>query len=246
MRGHSLEFRINAEDPGRGYLPTPGRITRFDAPSGPGVRLDTGVAAGSLVPGSFDSLIAKLIVTGSSREQELARARRALAEFTIEGVASVLPFHRAVVQDAAFIAEQGFGVHTRWIETAMQAQFEPAARPGPEGAAVLQRSYIEIDGRRLRLGLPVGLMLSASGATPVTAAPPPAPQQPGDVIAPLVATLVRWHHGTGEAVQAGEVIATLEAMKMDTAVTAPQAGVLECLAEPGALLQAGELLARVR
>ncbi|HON30743.1 MAG TPA: biotin carboxylase N-terminal domain-containing protein, partial [Ottowia sp.] len=135
VRGHSLEFRINAEDPGRGYLPTPGRVTRFDAPGGPGVRVDTGFGAGSTVPGSYDSLLAKLIVTGATRDQALARARRALAEFEIEGVASVLPFHRAVVADPAFTAKDSFQVHTRWIETEMQARFEPAPRPDAEDGA---------------------------------------------------------------------------------------------------------------
>ncbi|KAB2896136.1 MAG: ATP-grasp domain-containing protein, partial [Burkholderiaceae bacterium] len=113
--GHSIEFRINAEDVGRGFLPTPGPVARFDAPSGPGVRLDTGVQAGSVVPGTFDSLMAKLIVSGATREQALARARRALAEFHIEGVASVLPFHCAVIDHADFVGAGGFKVHTRWI-----------------------------------------------------------------------------------------------------------------------------------
>ena len=244
VRGHSIEFRINAEDPGRGYLPTPGRITRFDAPGGPGVRLDAGVAAGSSVPGSFDSLMAKLVVTGATREQALARARRALDEFRIEGVASVLPFHRAVAADPAFTAEQGFAVHTRWIETEMQTRFEPAARPGPEAAALV-RSWIELDGRRMRLGLPAGLALAGAAPPPAAAEPAPAAHHPGDVFAPLTGNLVRWHRHGGDRVEAGEVIATLEAMKMETAVNAPQAGTLECAAEPGALLHAGQLLARI-
>ncbi len=246
-RGHSLEFRINAEDPGRGYLPTPGRITRFDAPSGPGVRLDSGFATGSVVPGSFDSLMGKLIVTGSSREQALVRARRALAEFAIEGVASVLPFHRAVVDDPAFTAENDFAVHTRWIETEMRTQFEPAARPEPADGAPLVRSFIEIDGKRVRLGLPAGLALpQGANAAPIAAAPSAAAaQQPGDVPAPLTGNLVRWHKASGEPVEAGEVIATLEAMKMETAVNAPCAGTLQCLVEAGALLQAGQLMAKI-
>ena len=246
-RGHSIEFRINAEDPGRGYLPTPGRITRFDAPGGPGVRLETGVAQGSVVPGSFDSLMAKLIVTGATREQALARARRALSEFTIGGVASVLALHRAVLQAPAFTAEQGFAVHTRWIETEMAATFEPAERPGPPAPAALRRSWIELDGKRMQLGLPADLALAAAGALQGEAASPPAPaaSQPGDVLAPLTGSLVRWHRAEGEAVRAGEVIATLEAMKMETAVTAPCAGCLAPIARAGALLQAGELMAKI-
>jgi len=246
-RGHSIEFRINAEDPGRGYLPTPGRITRFDAPGGPGVRLETGVAQGSVVPGSFDSLMAKLIVTGATREQALARARRALSEFTIEGVASVLAFHRAVLQAPAFTAEQGFAVHTRWIETEMAATFEPAERPGPPAPEALRRSWIELDGKRMRLGLPADLALAAAGASQGQAPSPPAPaaSQPGDVLAPLTGSLVRWHRAEGDAVRAGEVIATLEAMKMETAVAAPCAGRLAPIARAGALLQAGELMAKI-
>ncbi|WP_091568666.1 acetyl/propionyl/methylcrotonyl-CoA carboxylase subunit alpha [Oryzisolibacter propanilivorax] len=247
-RGHSLEFRINAEDPGRGYLPSPGRITRFDAPSGPGVRVDSGVAAGSSVPGSFDSLLAKLVVTGATRAQALARARRALAEFGIEGVASVLPFHRAVVEDPAFAGEEVFGVHTRWIETEMQASFEPAPRPdGQEGGALL-RTFIEIDGRRVRLGLPAGLALAQLGGAPASAAAPTpaAPTAaPGDVAAPLTGTLVAWQRHSGDAVQAGEAIGVMEAMKMETTLHAPVAGTLQCLAEPGQLLSAGQVAARV-
>ncbi len=245
VRGHSIEFRINAEDPGRGYLPTPGRIARFEPPSGPGVRLDTGVASGSTVPGSFDSLMAKLIVTGATRAQALARARRALREFAIEGVATVLPFHRAVVDDPAFTAQAGFGVHTRWIETEMATRFDSAARPGAEAPAALQRTYVEIDGKRVRLGLPAGLGLAPDGGAAPAAAPAVAAPAPGDVLAPLTGSLVAWRRHGGERVQAGEVIAVLEAMKMETAVAAPRAGRLECLAAAGSVLQAGQCMARV-
>ena len=247
VRGHSFEFRLNAEDPGRGYLPTPGRITRFDLPAGPGVRVDTGFAAGSTVPGSFDSLLAKLIVTGATRAQALARARRALAECRIEGVASVLPFHRAVVDDPAFVGADGLQVHTRWIETEQQASFEPAPRADDPDHAPLLRSFIEVDGRRLSLGLPAGLALGVGAAAAPTAPPSAAPTaEAGDVLAPLTGSLVRWHRQTGEPVAAGEAIATLEAMKMETVVSAPCAGTLECLAAPGDMLTAGQRLARVR
>ncbi len=247
VRGHSFEFRLNAEDPGRGYLPTPGRITRFDLPAGPGVRVDTGFAAGSTVPGSFDSLLAKLIVTGATRAQALARARRALAECRIEGVASVLPFHRAVVDDPAFVGADGLQVHTRWIETELQASFEPAPRADDPDHAPLLRSFIEVDGRRLSLGLPAGLALGVGAAAAPTEPPGAAPAaEAGDVLAPLTGNLVRWHRQTGEPVAAGEAIATLEAMKMETVVSAPCAGTLECLAAPGDMLTAGQRLARVR
>ncbi len=247
VRGHSFEFRLNAEDPGRGYLPTPGRITRFDLPAGPGVRVDTGFAAGSTVPGSFDSLLAKLIVTGATRAQALARARRALAECRIEGVASVLPFHRAVVDDPAFVGANGLQVHTRWIETEQQASFEPAPRADDPDHAPLLRSFIEVDGRRLSLGLPAGLALGVGAAAAPAAPPSAAPTaEAGDVLAPLTGSLVRWHRQTGEPVAAGEAIVTLEAMKMETVVSAPCAGTLECLAAPGDMLTAGQRLARVR
>ena len=247
-RGHSIEFRINAEDPGRGYLPTPGRIARFDAPSGPGVRVDTGVATGSTVPGSFDSLMAKLIVTGATRAQALARARRALRELQIEGVASVVPFHRTVVDDPAFTGEQGFGVHTRWIETEMAARFDAAARPEAEAAVPLVRTFIEIDGKRVSLGLPTNLAVgTAAPASAAAGAAPAAPAStPGDVPAPLTGSLVAWHKKTGDQVEAGEVIGVMEAMKMETALHAPQAGTLQCLAAAGEMLTAGQVVARVQ
>lgn len=249
-RGHSIEFRINAEDPGRGYLPTPGRIEHFAAPSGPGVRLDSGVAAGSVIPGSFDSLMAKLIVSGATREQALQRARRALAEFQIEGVASVLPFHRAVVQDPAFTAEQGFGVHTRWIETEMQQHWLPAPRPDVVAETPLQRCYIEIDGKRVRLGLPALLLpgLSAAGgvAAPVAGQPASAGAlQPGEVAAPMAGSLVAWKVDDGAQVAEGAVLALMEAMKMETAITATASGTLQQVATAGALLQAGQVVARI-
>ena len=248
VRGHSFEFRINAEDPGRGYLPTPGLITRFEAPSGPGVRVDTGVTGGSMVPGSFDSLMAKLIVTGATRQQALARARRALQEFTIEGVASVLPFHRAVVNDPAFHGEEGLGVHTRWIETEMSTHFEAVDRPDTSENMTLLRTFIEIDGKRVRLGLPSNLALQHAGANPgAPAAPEPvAIAAPGDVPAPLSGSLVAWKKADGDTVAAGDIIAVMEAMKMETSVHAPYAGTLECLAKAGETVASGQLVGRIR
>ena len=163
--GHAFEFRINAEDPARGFLPTPGRITMFEPPSGPGVRLDSGVVAGSVIPGQYDSLIAKLIVTGKTREEALKRARRALNEFKIEGLATVLPFHKAVVAHPDFTGEKGFAVHTRWIETDFQADFEPVARPEPAETPELVRLPLEIDGKRHQIGLPRSLLAGLSNAT---------------------------------------------------------------------------------
>ncbi|WP_302410154.1 acetyl/propionyl/methylcrotonyl-CoA carboxylase subunit alpha [Comamonas kerstersii] len=245
-RGHSIEFRINAEDPGRGYLPTPGRIEHFAAPSGPGVRLDSGVAAGSVIPGSFDSLMAKLIVSGATREQALQRARRALAEFQIEGVASVLPFHRAVVQDPAFTAEQGFGVHTRWIETEMQQDFAAALRPVPVQEQPLQRTWVEIDGRRVTLGLPASLLQGvAQTATSAPVSTTAAAVQDGDVLAPMAGSLIAWKVAEGETVDAGAVIAVMESMKMESPITAPRAGRVAQQVVAGSSLQPGQVIARM-
>lgn len=247
-RGHSIEFRINAEDPARGYLPTPGHITRFDAPSGPGVRVDTGVASGSTVPGSFDSMMGKLIVSGATRGQALARARRALAEFAIEGVASVLPFHRAVVQAPAFTAEDGFAVHTRWIETEMEQDWLPAERPVAVADAALLRSYIELDGKRVLLGLPAAWLQGAGAiaTAPAQAAEPveATTQVEGAILAPMAGSLLQWKVAEGAQVQAGEVVAVLESMKMENPVTVPKAGLLQQKVVAGSLVQAGQVLAQ--
>jgi len=247
--GHAIEFRINAEDVGRGFLPTPGQVARFDAPSGPGVRLDTGVQAGSVVPGTFDSLMAKLIVTGATREQALARARRALAEFHIDGVASVLPFHRAVLNEADFVGKDGFKVHTRWIETDFANTLAAAARAEPLADASLLRTTIEIDGRRVALGLPAvllqGLAAAGGGANPVAAAA----QEVVDaaiVAAPIAGNLHAWKVADGDTVQAGDVIAVMEAMKMEMQVTAHRAGRISLCAEAGSYQAAGACIARVQ
>ena len=252
-RGHSIEFRINAEDPGRGYLPTPGTITVFEAPSGPGVRVDSGVVAGTSVSGLFDSMMAKLVVTGATREQALARARRALAEFRIEGVASVLPFHRAVLDDRDFSAEEGFSVHTRWIETAFAQRLAIAPRSDPIHEVSLGRSFIEVDGRRLALGLPAALLAGAAGgaapgreaavATTAALASAVVPAPTGTPIAaPIAGSLLAWRVAAGEPVQAGDVVAVMEAMKMEAQVTAPAAGVLHHAVAAGQTVAAGTVL----
>ena len=247
-RGHSIEFRINAEDPGRGFLPTPGAITHFEPPSGPGVRLDTGVVSGSTIPGTFDSLMAKLIVTGATREQALARARRALAEFKIEGVATVLPFHRTAMESSDFTGEDGFRVHTRWIETDFAETLASAPRPEPLSDASLIRTHVEIDGRRHELGIPAVLLsglgaLAGAGASAV--AQSSAKFEDADSIsAPISGTLQAFKVEDGTEVQAGDLIAVMEAMKMETQVTAARAGRIRFKAEAGAYLQAGHEIAR--
>jgi acetyl-CoA/propionyl-CoA carboxylase, biotin carboxylase, biotin carboxyl carrier protein len=250
-RGHAIEFRINAEDPARGFLPVPGVVTVFDPPSGPGVRLDTGIRAGSVIDGQFDSLLAKLIVVGADREQALARSRRALAEFVIEGVPTVLPFHRAVVDDPAFATADGFAVHTRWIETELSALLEPAG-----GAAEVpappprQTMVVEVGGRRLEVSLPGDLGLrdgAARTTTPRRRRSGRATAVPGDaVISPMQGTVVRVAVSDGDPVQPGDLIVVVEAMKMENPVTAHQAGTVTALTvRPGTPVTQGTPLCRI-
>ncbi|KKA10841.1 acetyl-CoA carboxylase [Sinorhizobium meliloti] len=240
-RGHAFEFRINAEDPGRGFLPTPGMVKRFRAPAGPGVRLDAGVETGSEVSGLYDSMMAKLIVTGATREQALIRSRRALTEFQIDGVASVLPFHRAVVHERDFTGEDGFKVYTNWIETAF-AGIEPAPRIDPVNGRLI-RTFIEIDGKRHAIGLP-GALFSGT-ATPQEIAATIEPAKANAVTAPIPGMLQKWLVKDGAEVADGEAVALIEAMKMETRVSAPRAGCIHITAEPGTIVALGAALATV-
>jgi acetyl-CoA/propionyl-CoA carboxylase biotin carboxyl carrier protein len=250
-RGHSIEFRINAEDPGRGFLPTPGPIEVWEAPSGPGVRLDSGVAAGSVVPGSFDSMMAKLIVTGATRAEALSRAARALAEFRIEGVASVLPFHEAVLQAPDFRAEDGeFRVHTRWIETdfaeTLAQAVAPHSRVEPAPSDGLVRMALEIDGRRHEIGLPASVLAASAqwgGSADLAAAP--ADRDEAAVTASVPGTLTVWQAEEGAIVETGQVVAIMDAMKMETRVEAHRSGRLTRVAEAGQTLAFGALIARI-
>ncbi|WP_430441565.1 acetyl/propionyl/methylcrotonyl-CoA carboxylase subunit alpha [Shinella sp.] len=243
-RGHSIEFRINAEDPGRGFLPTPGAITVFDPPSGPGVRLDSGVVSGSTVPGVFDSLVAKLIVTGATRDEALRRARRALKEFRIEGVATVLPFHRAAIDTADFIGTDGFKVHTRWIETDFAAMPDAMARPEPTEDPTLVRTHLEIDGKRVSLALPSVLLagLGAAGQGAASAAGKGGRPAEDGIAAPVSGTLQAFKIADGATVAEGDLVAVMEAMKMETQVLAPKAGRLRLRVKEGDYLQAGDTL----
>ncbi|OZC96249.1 acetyl-/propionyl-CoA carboxylase subunit alpha, partial [Rhodococcus sp. 06-235-1A] len=240
-RGHSFEFRINGEDAGRGFLPAPGPVTTFTAPSGPGVRVDSGVESGSVIGGQFDSMLAKLIVTGATREEALARSRRALAEFTVEGLATVIPFHAAVVSDPAFIGDgESFDVHTRWIETEWDNQVPPFTAGQPiDDEEVLPRQsvVVEVGGRRVEVSLPGELSLGGGGngggaAGAVRRKPKPrtrggagAGAASGDAVtAPMQGTVVKVAVTEGQTVDAGDLIAVLEAMKMENPVTAHKAG----------------------
>jgi acetyl-CoA/propionyl-CoA carboxylase biotin carboxyl carrier protein len=241
-RGHSIEFRINAEDPGRGFLPTPGAITVFDPPSGPGVRLDTGVVSGSTVPGVFDSLMAKLIVTGATREEALRRARRALKEFRIEGVATVLPFHRAAIDTEDFIGTDGFKVHTRWIETDFAAMPDAMARPEPAVDPSLIRTHLEIDGKRVSLALPSLLLAGFSAVGQGSTSTAGGNTAEDGIAAPVSGTLQAFKIADGTEVAEGELVAVMEAMKMETQVLAPKAGRLRLRVKEGDYLQAGDTL----
>ena len=245
--GHAFEFRINAEDVGRGFLPAPGLVTRFEAPAGPGVRVDSGVQSGSLVAGQFDSMLAKLIVWGPTREVAVQRARRALKEFKIEGVPTVLPFHQAVMQHADFVNGEKMGVHPRWIETTLMPQWDaqPEARPQPAPDNSLQRVAIELDGRRVMLGLPAGLFSGLAAPAASTAAAPQETVDANAVTAASAGTLTAWKVADGAEVAAGDLIAVMEAMKMEMQLNAPRAGRIRLLAEAGSYQAAGAVIARM-
>ncbi|CAB4674347.1 unannotated protein [freshwater metagenome] len=229
LRGHSIEFRINGEDPGRGFLPAPGKITKFVAPSGPGVRLDSGFGAGDVVGGNFDSLLAKLIVTGATRKEALERARRALDDFIVEGMPTALTFHRAVVRDADF-CDEPFRVHTRWIETEFKNQI-PAYGSAESGEAGTRETIsVEVDGRRFDVTLPAGL---GSGAAPAAAGArrsgarkTNAAATGASLVAPMQGTVVKVAVEDGATVNEGDLIVVVEAMKMEQPLNAHKSGTI--------------------
>jgi acetyl-CoA/propionyl-CoA carboxylase, biotin carboxylase, biotin carboxyl carrier protein len=248
-QGHAFEFRLNAEDPARGFLPGPGTIAAFEPPTGSGIRVDSGVRSGSTVPGDYDSLMAKLIVHGADRAQALNRARVALDEMRIAGLPTVLPFHRAVVRDAAFTKTEAFGVYTTWIETEFAAALEAspeiaAAEPGSERTELT----VEVDGKALRLGLPARLLdslLHGGGSAPVQAAAEETHQ--AEVLrAPMNGNLVKWVAEDGAALAAGDPVAVVEAMKMETTIAAHRPGTLaRGEQQPGTAVVRGEALGSI-
>jgi acetyl-CoA/propionyl-CoA carboxylase biotin carboxyl carrier protein len=231
-RGHSIEFRINAEDPGRGFLPAPGTITTWRPPSGPGVRLDAGYAAGMTVPQAFDSLIAKLIVTGATRAEALQRSRRALAEFEVGGMPTVLPFHRAVVDDPAFASDTDLGVHTRWIETEFSGDIPPwtGERGEATDEAPRERITVEVDGKRLEVTVPARRSAPAAraprraGGSRPPAGPGTAAASENALVSPMQGTIVKLVAANGQRVAKGDPIVVLEAMKMEQPLIAPRDG----------------------
>jgi acetyl-CoA/propionyl-CoA carboxylase biotin carboxyl carrier protein len=258
VTGHAIEFRINAEDPGRNFLPTPGPITAFQAPAGPGVRLDAGYAAGMTVPSAYDSLIGKLIVTGADRRQALQRAARALAEFDIRGLPTVLPFHRAVISDPAFACPRGgpLRVHTRWIETDFSAEMPrhdlSAPVPASPGAD-RRRVIVEVGGKRLEVTLPPsGAATDANGAKPsritrrTAAADTREKAGQSALVSPMQGTIVKIAVSNGQQVSAGDAVAILEAMKMEQPVTAHKSGTITGMsAQVGQTVSAGATICHI-
>lgn len=263
VRGHSIEFRINGEDPAMGFLPAPGRLNAITWPSGPGVRVDTGVVAGDSVSGAFDSMIAKLIVTGATRTQAVERARRALRELVVEGIPTVVPFHKAVLEADAFVPADGspFRVHTRWIETEFADTLKTLAPAAPAPAEEMEevaaeRVVVEVGGRRLEVVLPAGLGVAAGRARSANAARRPARRAAGakssggsagnTLASPMQGTIVKVAVEEGAQVAEGDLVVVLEAMKMEQPILAHRSGTVRSLtAEPGAGVSAGAALCEI-
>ena len=255
IRGHSIEFRINAEDGGRGFLPAPGTLTAWNPPSGPGIRVDSGYEIGETIPGSFDSLVAKLIVTGSSREQAIERSRRALDEFVVDGMPTVIPFHRSIVDDPAYTAANGsFDVYTTWIETDYDNQLQPYGG----GAAELeepeerQKVTVEVGGKRVEVVLPGGLgaIATAGGGAKKPkrkAGGGGAAAVSGDSLtSPMQGTVVKIAVEDGQEVAEGDLVVVIEAMKMEQPINAHKAGTISNLAATvGETIGAGAVVADI-
>ncbi|HAT6617193.1 acetyl/propionyl/methylcrotonyl-CoA carboxylase subunit alpha [Corynebacterium striatum] len=251
--GHAFEFRINAEDILNGFAPCPGTIVRFEPPTGPGIRVDVGVRSGSIVPPYYDSLIAKLLVWGPTREVALARAKQALAEFDIEGVRTVLPFHRDMVSSQVLAdhgdAKAAAGIYTDWLDHNYRPSAESTSNIAPVEAIYAKRTQvaIEIDGKLVSVGLPENLFAAAPAAAGgVKVASPSAGSQEGEVTAPYDANLVAWNVADGDKVEEGEAIATIEAMKMESSVKAPSTGTITLVAQEGDRLSTGSVIAAIK
>ena len=260
VTGHSFEFRINGEDAGRNFMPAPGPVNLFKAPSGPGVRVDTGVESGDVISGSFDSMIAKLIVTGATRHEALARSRRALAEMQVEGLPTVLPFHRKIVDDAAFIGNEAagkFGIYTRWIETEWNNDIEAWSGIAEAGNEPAERNnvVVEVGGKRIEVSLPKRLLSGGSaqataGAAPRRKSSGSASQSSGAsgnaVKAPMQSTVVKIAVAVGDTIAEGDLVVVLEAMKMEQPMNAHKSGTIKSIsAEVGSTVPAGTVLLEI-
>lgn len=262
VRGHSIEFRINGEDPAAGFLPSPGKITGLRLPTGPGVRVDSGVVEGDTISGAFDSLLAKVIVTGATRTQAVERARRALRELEIEGIPTVVPFHRAVLDAEAFVpaGDEPFSVHTRWIETEFADECAalggttppPAPSEDDEPPAATERVVVEVGGKRLEVVIPAGLGISGrarAGAArrPARRAASKAASASGSTLAsPMQGTIVKVAVEDGATVAEGDLVVVLEAMKMEQPLLAHRSGTVQGLtAAVGAGVSAGTAICEI-
>ncbi len=254
VRGHSIEFRINGEDAGSGFMPQPGPVRIFRAPTGPGIRIDSGVVAGDVIGGNFDSMLAKLIVTGRDRAEALERSRRALAEFEVEGLPTVLPFHRRIVDHPAFAPADGtaFSVYTSWIESEFENDIpawggEPGELGGPEPRRTV---VVEADGKRIAVSMPKRLFSDTKDAKG------PAPRRTrgtvaggagsGSIVSPMQATVVKAAVAEGDRVVAGDLLVVLEAMKMEQPLSSPIDGVISAIDAPvGKTVPSGHLLVSI-
>jgi len=259
LRGHSIEFRINGEDPGRNFLPAPGALSVWHPPTGPGIRLDGGFQQGDVIGGNFDSLLAKLIVTGHDRQQAIERSRRALAEFEVDGIATALTFHRAVVSDPAFAPAdptEPFAVHTRWIETEFDNDIPAYSGAAADVVEPETRSsvVVEVGGKRVEVSLPEGLALGGGAAKKSATAPKRGGGKKGgagaagdSLVAPMQGTIVKIAVADGQEVAAGDLIVVLEAMKMEQPINAHKGGVITGLsAEVGATVPTGTALCDIK
>lgn len=258
LRGHSFEFRINGEDPGRSFMPAPGTIEKLNVPTGPGVRWDSGFVAGDVIGGNFDSMLAKLIVTGADREQALQRARRALSELSIEGMPTVIPFHRVVLEDPAFVPAEGedFKVHTRWIETEFNntiPMYDGA--PGSVDSDEDERTtvVVEVNGKRMEVSLPEMGGAAKPAAKPASksrksrSSRTSAKAGGDDLTSPMQGTIVKVAVSDGDTVAEGDLVLVLEAMKMEQPITAHKAGKVSGLsAKPGDTVTSGAVLATIK
>lgn len=256
-RGHAFEFRINGEDAAAGFMPAPGTVTRYEEPAGPGVRVDSGMRVGSVIGGQFDSMLGKLIVWGETREEALARSRRALSEYKVEGMPTVIPFHQAITADPAFIGDgESFDIYTKWIEeewkNEIPAYVDPAEAAEESDELPAQKYVVEVDGRRVEVALP-GNLVVGGGAAPRKkskkrrGAGAKAAVSGDTVVAPMQGTVIKVNVENGQEIDEGEVIVVLEAMKMENPVKAHKSGIISDLAvETGSQINKGNPILEIK